>query len=127
MLRFLLDEHLNRRSREAIQRLDAGVFVESVLEWQGGRLVGEGDDAVLGAAAEFGLTLVTFDLRTIPVLVSDWARQGRSHGGLVLVDERTIAPNDYGGLARALVELWRREKDVDGTDRLVFLQRSRDL
>jgi hypothetical protein len=52
------------------------------------------------------------------------AASGISHAGVVLIDERTIGPSDFGGLLRALVELWRAEKATVWEDRVVFLARS---
>ena len=47
---------------------------------------------------------------------------GISHGGVVFVDERSIAPNDIGGLVRALIRLRDAESDVDWRDRIVYLK-----
>jgi hypothetical protein len=50
-------------------------------------------------AAEQDLTLVTYDRRTIPPWLKAWAEEGRRHGGVVFVDEKTIPPADIGGLS----------------------------
>jgi hypothetical protein len=50
-----------------------------------------------------GLTLVTYDQRTIPALLHRWAESGQCHAGIVFVDERTVAPNDFPLLARSLI------------------------
>jgi len=77
----------------------------------------------LQQAAVQGLTLVTYDRRTIPPLLKDWAEEGRSHGGVIFVDEKTISPADPGGLVRALSELAKATGRWDWIDRVSFLRR----
>ena len=43
--------------------------------------------------------------RTIPPLLKAWAEEGRPHGGVIFVDEKTISPADIGGLVWALARL----------------------
>ena len=50
-----------------------------------------------------GLTLVTYDRRTIPPLLKTWADESRTHGR-VFVDEKAISPADIGGLVLRLNE-----------------------
>jgi hypothetical protein len=69
------------------------------------------------------LTLVTYDHRTIPPLLKAWTEQGRAHGGVIFVDEKTISPADIGGLVRALADLVSQSKNWDWTDRICFLSR----
>ncbi len=77
---------------------------------------------VLQGAAEDGLTLVTYDLKTIPPVLVEWGASGRSHGGVILVDDRTIAPADFGGLARALLACFEAQGTWDWADRIVYLK-----
>jgi len=67
------------------------------------------------------LTLVTYDRRTIPPLLKDWAEAGRSHGGVIFVDEKSISPADIGGLVRALLALFRQTAKWDWTNRICYL------
>ncbi len=71
---------------------------------------------VLERAAEQGLTLVTYDRRTIPILPKTWTQEERSHGGVIFVDQRTISPPDVGGLMRALTGLVMQGGEWDWTD-----------
>jgi hypothetical protein len=91
-------------------------------EWQGGEFLGLPDSECLRRAAEGGLTLVTYDRRTIPPLLKTWAEEGRSHGGVIFVDEKTIPPSDVGILVRALSSLWLKTAKWNWTDRICFLQ-----
>lgn len=81
------------------------------------------DDLILQAAHAAGWTLVTYDRRTIPQLLKTWGEQGIAHGGVVFVDERTIAQNEVGGLIRALAQLANRLGDVEWENRDVYLIR----
>jgi hypothetical protein len=80
------------------------------------------DSLCLAAAASQSLTLVTYDRRTIPPLLKLWTEEGRSHGGVIFVDEKTIAPSDIGGLVRALTLLIARTGKADWTDQVYFLR-----
>ena len=57
---------------------------------------------LLKAAAVERLTLVTYDRRTITPLLKVWGEAGLEHGGVVFVDNHTIASSDIGGLVKAL-------------------------
>ncbi|MHB1308695.1 MAG: hypothetical protein ACYC23_16570, partial [Limisphaerales bacterium] len=82
------------------------------------------DEVVLQEAHRRQLTLVTFDLRTIPPLLRQWAEQGIDHSGVILVDEQTLAQNDVGGLIAALGAVWKVHRDLDWTNRVVYLRSS---
>ena len=123
MLSFLLDEQISPKVAEQARFKRPGVPIETIYHWREGALCGQHDDLVLDAARQDGLTLVTYDLTSIPLLLAEWAASGISHAGVVLVDDRTIAPSDFGGLLRALVELWQAEKGARWEDRVLFLSR----
>jgi hypothetical protein len=97
--------------------------MDSVLLWEGGWLAGASDDVLLTEAYARGWTLATYDQSTIVPLLKDWAEQGIEHGGVVFVDDRTIAQNDIGRLARSLGALWMAEKNADWTDVVIYLTR----
>ena len=122
-MRFLLDEHISPAVAEALSKL--GVDAVALTRWHSGQYREEADDVLLTVAAAEARVLVTYDQRTIPPLLRAWGELGRSHGGAVLVDHRTIPPNDIGGLVRALGELDRGLGRLDWTSRTVFLERPR--
>lgn len=92
-------------------------------DWQDGLFLGVDDPIVVGAAYQEQRTLVTFDLRTIVPLLRYLGEQGTAHAGVVLIDERTIPPNDTGNLTRSLCKLWDATKADDWTNRVVYLTR----
>jgi hypothetical protein len=80
------------------------------------------DQRPIAEAAKRRLTLVTYDRRTIPPLLKLWAEEGREHGGVMFVDEKTISPADIGGLIRALAQVSKEAGKWDWTGRVYFLR-----
>ena len=123
MLKLLLDEHISPNVAEGVRRRNRKLAVRYMVEWEGGNFLGRDDSACLQRAAKHGLTLVTYDRRTIPPLLKTWAEEERTHGGIVFVDEKTISPADIGGLVGALTQLARESGRWDWTNRVYFLRR----
>ena len=123
MLKLLLDEHISPDVAEGLGRRHRAMVVRYIAEWEDGDFLGQDDSACLQEAARQGLTLVTYDRRTIPGLLKAWAEEARNHGGVIFVDEKTISPADIGGLVQALVKLSRETGDWDWTNRVCFLRR----
>lgn len=123
MLSLLLDEHISPSVADGLRRRNCALVVRFMAKWENGEFLGRDDSACLRAAARQGLTLVTYDRGTIPPLLKTWAEEGRSHGGVIFIDEKTISPADIGGLVRALLNLSKESAKWDWTDRVCFLQR----
>jgi hypothetical protein len=123
MLKLLLDEHISPAVAEGLRRRDRSLTVLCMATWEQGEFLGQNDSVCLQQASARGLTLVTYDRRTIPPLLKVWAEEGRKHGGVIFVDEKTISPADTGGLVRALSELARTTARWDWSDRVCFLRR----
>jgi len=123
MLKLLLDEHIPPAVAVGLKRHIRSLEVYALRDWQQGAFLGERDEAILDAAAALGLTLVTYDVDTIPKIISDRMRAGLSHGGVVFIPRNQIRSSDVGGLVRALLELHKRGGKADWKDRVVFLRR----
>ncbi len=123
MLRLLLDEHISPQVADGLRRRGQSLVVHWMAEWEGGNYLGQDDSACLQQAAGQRLTLVTYDRRTIPPLLKQWAEEGRQHGGVIFVDEKSISPADIGGLVRALMQMFKQTGRWDWTDRVYFLRR----
>jgi len=123
MLKLVLDEHISPRVAKGLRRRNRLLTVHCMASWENGRFLGQDDSACLEHAAEQGLILVTYDRRTIPPLLKDWAEAGREYGGVIFIDEKTISPSDIGGQVRALSKLARESANWDWTNRTCFLQR----
>jgi hypothetical protein len=123
MLKLLLDEHISPAVAAGMRRCDKTLNVCGMADWEIGSFLGQEDEMCLQQAAAQQLTLVTYDRRTIPPLLKNWAEQGLRHGGVIFVDEKTISPSDIGGLVQALMILAKEARDWDWTDRVCFLRR----
>jgi hypothetical protein len=123
VFKLLLDEHISPDVAEGLRRRHRSLVIHWIAEWEGGAFLGRDDSACLLAAAQRGLTLVTYDRRTIPQLLKNWVEEGRRHGGVIFVDEKTISPADIGGLVRALLQLSKETSKWDWIDRVYFLGR----
>ena len=123
MVKLLLDEHISPAVAEGLRRRNRSLTVVCMAAWERGAFLGQQDSVCLQQAAARGLTLVTYDRRTIPPLLKVWGEEGRKHGGVIFVDEKTISPADTGGLVRALSELARATTRWDWINRICFLRR----
>ena len=125
MLKLLLDEHISPDVADGLRRRNRSLMTYCMAEWEGGDFLGQEDSACMLEAAKQRLTLVTYDRRTIPPLLKIWVEEGREHGGVIFVDEKTISPADIGGLVRALTQLFKETGKWDWTGRVYFLRRRR--
>lgn len=123
MLKLLLDEHISHEVAVGLRRRRRSIVVHCMSEWEKGKFLGVDDSAFLEEAAAQQLTLVTYDRRTIPPLLKAWAQEGRRHGGVVFVDEKSVPPNEIGRLVRAMLSLFEETNNWDWTDRVCFLRR----
>ena len=121
MLAFLLDQHISPEVTEQVCARCPDIPIGSLYAWRDGAFVGTPDPLILRAAAEDGLTLVTYDRKTIPPVLVEWGAGGISHGGVIFVDNRTIASNDFGRLVRSLIYFWDSEQAADWSNRIGFL------
>ncbi len=122
MLKLLLDEHVSPAVAAGLMRLNSGIEVHALRSWRGGSYLGEPDELILEEAASAGLTLVTYDLETIPKLLGEVTRGGRPHGGVILISQRQIRSSNVGGLVRALDRIYRESGKADWTNRMEFLR-----
>lgn len=123
MLRLLLDEHIAPAVAAGLRRRHKAITVHALSDWEQGTFLGRDDAACLTEAARQKLIFVTYDRRTIPPLLKRWAEEGRSHAGVIFIDDRTITPGDVGTLVRALSALIREAEAWDWRDRVLFLLR----
>jgi hypothetical protein len=101
------------------KRPDIGI--ESLLLWRGGDLRGKVDALVLAAAHEAGLTLVTYDQKTIPPLLMELALREAQHSGVVFVDRNSIASENMGALTQALMAFYDQYHSLTWINLVMFL------
>lgn len=125
MLHILTDEQISPEISVAARRLCRALRITALFEWMDGHFVGAPDHEILREVARQKMTLLSFGLRTIPPLLRTWGEQGIDHGGVIFVNELSIAQHDISGIARALCGVWRVLGNADWTNRCFFLQRPR--
>ena len=107
-MRALTDEHISPKVARVVYKL-TGYDFQSLHTWCQGIYLSESDEVILTAAAKEGRLLFTYDLRTIPRLLVEWEKFGKSHGGVVLIDEKTFPPEKIGALAKGITHLLDQE------------------
>ncbi len=122
-LHLLLDENMSQVVADQIHQHLPAIVVESVHVWRNGNFEGRSDKSLLQAAYTEGLTLVTYDQKTIPPLLAEMYAAGEHHAGIIFVDDRTIPNSDFGQLTLALIFLWQQYHQEDWQNRVRFLKR----
>jgi predicted nuclease of predicted toxin-antitoxin system len=122
-MKLLLDEHVPRAVAVGLRRRFPEIAVYAITDWEKGRLRGKPDGEVLMAAIAGGLTLVTYDLRTIPMLLTEWGLEGRDHCGVIFCDARTIPQYAVGRLVKQIAKLYEAFRDDDWMNRVEFLEK----
>ena len=122
-LSLLLNENISQTIAAQVKHHRPAQTIESVHTWRDGAFAGPSDRTLLQTAREEGLTLVTYDQKTIPPLLAELYAEGQSHAGVIFIDDQTIPGNDFGTLTRALILLWERRGDEDWQDRIGFLEK----
>ena len=122
MLSFLLDEQISPEIAKQIDSKRSEIPIFSIHTWQKGYYLGVSDEIILQAAASEKLTLITYDQKTIPPILSEWGQANISHSGVIFIDYRSISPNNFGGLVRAIIWLWDTKSQGNWQNRIVYLQ-----
>jgi hypothetical protein len=120
----LLDIHIPPAVAAGVVARRPNCTVVSLRDWRDGAYRSAADADILKAAHDEGLTLITFDLRSIRPLLRAWGTERRVHAGVILIDERTIRQDDVGGLIRSLTHLWDHRSHEDWTNVVEFLRRA---
>ena len=122
MLSFLLDEQISPEIAKQITQKHPEITIYALQNWQDGIYLGMSDETILQAAARDNLTLVTYDLKTIPSILVAWGEQKVEHSGVIFIDYRSISPSNFGGLVKALIWLWQTQNQRNWHNRIVYLQ-----
>lgn len=125
MLSLLLDENIRPEVARRVITIRPDIRIVSVHTWEEKPLRGATDLEVIQSAAVARLTLVTYDVNTIPALLVRLANDSFDHAGVVFVTNATIHSGDVGGLVRALIQFYDEEKEALWTNRVYFLQPAR--
>jgi predicted nuclease of predicted toxin-antitoxin system len=126
MLRLLLDIHIKPVVATQIHRAHSECWIESLLTWRDGMYRTAPDPEILEAAHQDAMTLVTYDQRTIPLLLKNWALRDRTHAGVIFINGKTIRLDDVGSQVRSLVALWDAHQYEDWTNVVHYLRADPD-
>ena len=121
MLQILTDEQIDPNVAVAAKRRRREMSIVSLFDWLDGHFVGACDEELLREAARQAMTLLSFDLKTIPPLLRAWGERGIDHGGVIFVDHKSFAQNDTSGISKALIDLWELQGALDWKNRSFFL------
>ena len=124
-LSLLTDEQISPMVAQQVRAKRPEILITSVSAWRAGSLSGAADDHLLRAAAAAALTLVTYDRVSIPPVLAEWGITGEEHGGVIFIDERTIAQADLGGQVLALIAHWDQPHDWAWRNLVAFLRSAR--
>ena len=122
MISLLLDENLSPAVARQLTGRRPMLTVMSIHHWQSGHYMGRPDEDILYPALPEGLTLVTYDQKTILPFLMRRCLIGADHAGVVFIDDRSIASNSFGEIVRALAALWDASHSYNWTNRVVFLR-----
>ena len=89
----LLDCHIPKAALKALRSKAPFLQVEHLADWRAGAFLRASDEDILTACYEERRTFVTFDLRTIPELLRQWAAEDRPPSGVIFVDDKSFRPN----------------------------------
>jgi predicted nuclease of predicted toxin-antitoxin system len=119
-MRLLLDAHISPAVARALRA--HGIDIYALSEWRDGEYRHKDDDVILAATFADGRTIVTYDQRTYPAILTAMAAEGLSHAGVIYANARTIRQEDLGGLIRALRALVEAHGEEPWTDRTMYLR-----
>lgn len=122
MLRLLLDENIASKVALQAKKRCPAIDIVSIHDWENGRYLATDDGEILKVAARQRLTLVTYDQNTMLTHMAELVAEGCDHGGIILIDGKTIPQGDVGGLVKAICWLWESESKSDWKNRTVYLR-----
>lgn len=122
MLSFLLDEQISPEVAKQIATKRPDIPIFSLHFWRKGHYLGVVDEIILKAAFTEQLTLITYDQQTISPILLEWGQANINHAGIVFIDYRSIPPNNFGKLVKAIIWLWDAQNQADWQNRIIYLQ-----
>jgi len=125
-VRLLLDGHIKKAAVAALQRRCPDLEVVHIADWRGGSYRTAEDAAILAACFEEDRVFVTYDQRTIPGLLRNWAAEERPHAGVIFGDSNAVPADNPGAVARAIAILASELAETDTTNLVRYLRSQRE-
>ncbi len=118
-MRLLLDAHVSgktvgralARSGHDVRALDSEIELE-----------GLADPEVLELAAEEGRVLITANIRDFEPLLREWAGEGKSHAGVILVPP-SVRNEAFGTLISGMEKITEDTDQDDWSNRVAWLRK----
>lgn len=104
-MNLLLDENVSPTLVGILAKKKPPIAALALRDWRGGALLNRPDEEILRLALLEKRVLLTFDVNSIPELLTRMAVAGEDHAGVILVSSLSFSQDDLGALARALVPL----------------------
>jgi hypothetical protein len=121
-VRLLLDCHISKGTIKILRAKAPFLSAEHLADWRAGAFLRATDEDILTLCHEERRTLVTFDLRTIPDLLREWAAEDRPHSGVIFGDEKTVRPTSPAAVATLVAEVAREHQNTGMLNKVRFLQ-----
>ncbi len=122
-MKLLLDCHIVKATLAALRKIAPSIQVEHLADWRGGAFLRADDGEILAGCYEERRAFVTFDQKTIPDLLRQWAAEERPHYGVFFGDRNTVKPNKPGAVAAAIAALVAELGDRPTANMVRFLRR----
>ena len=116
---FLLDAHLDPVLARLLR--ERGIEAIAMQQWQDGDYLTKSDQEMLAAAERDGLTLLSYDVHSLPALLVRFAETGTPHAGVVLISARTVDPRAIAEIALGIERLVSQMGDFDWRNQVLFL------
>ena len=123
MASYILDENISPVVAVQVSQKAPDVVIFSISHWHNGEYLNTDGAVILQQAFDENLTLITFDLSTIRPLLKAWSEDGRSHGGVIFIDDKTIASNNHGKIVKSIIQVSEQLKRSDFINGVMFLRR----
>jgi hypothetical protein len=122
MVSLLLDENISPAIAVQIRQKRPDIRIISIHAWQGGLFKAKADGEILADASVQGLTLFTYDQKTIMPILVQLGYAGIEHAGVVFIDDLSIATCDFGSIIRSLTALWDAFHNEVWTNVITYLK-----
>ncbi len=118
-MKLLLDSHVTKAAIAALKRRAPQLDAIHLADWRAGTLLNASDADILAACFTENRVWFTYDTRTVPDLLRQWAAAERPHAGVIFASSKTLPSNNPGALAIALLAVVEQQVGNADTRNLV--------
>ncbi len=122
-LHLLLDELISPVVLEELRLRVARATVETLMAVGEGMFQDVSCGDLLAFVAQEKIIFVTYDRSAMAATLHNWRETGYPHGGVIVIDDKTVPPSDIQGLVGLLQKLVELSVNWDWANRVVYLHR----